>query len=268
MTIRRGTHIIHTVQPGDTVYGLAVRYESEVDAITQANALYPPFTDMYSLTPGQVLVIPKPLPTETLTLYVIQYGNTIGQLSQRFTTPIDPLSGINPTIHNPNFILPNQQIELPVFIYEVDTGDTLASISERTGIPIEAIMRANMNRLGVNQDVIYEGVRLIIPLPVSQNIVVTLPLPGTTVRDGSIIEGYARTFEANVLFRLIDDSGQVVTEETFTTARYAAPSYGNFRDNIPFDRQPTTDSGELQVYTRSAQDGSIQDLVQIRVLFP
>ncbi|GAA0450157.1 LysM peptidoglycan-binding domain-containing protein [Alkalibacillus silvisoli] len=267
MTIRRGTHIIHTVRPGDSVYQLSQRYGSDVDSIVEANALYPPFTDLYMMEPGQVIVIPKTLLTETETLYVVQYGDTISYLSNRFSLEPELLIGINRTIHNPDYMDVNQQILLPVFIYEVEPGDTLADISQRTGIPIDNILQANMNRFGISADTIYEGVRIIIPLSMSENIVVTLPLPGTIIRDGALLEGFARTFEANVLYRLIDSNETVVIEESFTTARYAAPSYSQFLDNLEFDQEPTSSLGELQVYSRSAQDGSIQDLVRVRVWF-
>ncbi|MCL7746868.1 LysM peptidoglycan-binding domain-containing protein [Halalkalibacter alkaliphilus] len=267
MTIMFGTHIIHTVQPGDTVYHLSVQYESTVEAIARANALYPPFVDPYVIYPNQVLVIPKAISNETATLYVIQQGDTIGAISQRFTSDPELLVGINITIQNPNFIFLYQQIQVPAVIYEVETGDSLALVSERLGISIQTIIEANTGRLTFSPDVLYAGMRLIIPLPMSQNIVVTQPFPGSVIRDNQLISGYARAFEANVLYRVVDDNEVVVTEETFTTADYGAPSYGRFRDSIPFDRVPTTNGGVLQVYTRSAKDGSVQDLVQVRVWF-
>ncbi|MDQ0351949.1 LysM repeat protein [Alkalibacillus filiformis] len=267
MTIRRGTHIIHTVRPGDSVYYLAQRYESEIDAIVEANGLYPPFNELYMLEPGQVLVIPKTIATEIENYYVVQYGDTIGQLANRFNVEPELLSGINRTIHNPDYLDANQQILLPSFIYEVERGDTLANISQRTGVPIETILRSNLNRPAISEDVIYEGIQIIIPLPNSENIVVLLPLPGTEIHDGATLEGFARTFEGNVLYRLVDANNTIVTEEAFTTTRYGAPSYSPFLDQIEFDREPTSPLGELQVYSRSAQDGSIQDLVQVRVWF-
>ena len=262
-----GTHILHTVRPGDTVYSLSIQYESTVDAITRANTLYPPFVDPYVIYPNQLLIIPKWISGETVTLYVIQPGDTVGMLSQQFSAYPELLAGINRTIHNPNFILPNQQIQIPAVIYEVETGDTLAGISERTGIALPVIMQANARIAHFSPDVLMEGMRLIIPLPMSQNIVVTLPFPGFTIRDNQVIEGYARAFEATVLYRVVDDNEVVVTEESFTTAEASGPVYGRFRDRIAFDREPTTGAGVLQVYTRSAKDGSVQDLVQTRVLF-
>ncbi|MGJ9381945.1 LysM peptidoglycan-binding domain-containing protein [Salipaludibacillus sp. CF4.18] len=268
MAIQYGTHIIHTVQPGDTVYSLAVRYESDVDAISQANGLYPPFTDPFVIYTGQVLVIPRQLVDPTETFYVAQPGDNLILLAQRFSTHWELLAGINPTVQNPNIIFPNQQLRVPVFAYDVELNDTLNSISQVTGVPIEEILLANSSRPAISQDLIYEGIKVLIPIPSSQNIVVVQPFPGSIVRDNSIIEGFARAFEANVLYRLVDDNNTEVIEETFTTAEYAGPNYGRFRESVTFDTEPTSEEeGTLQVFTRSARDGSIQDLVEIRVRF-
>ncbi|WP_416149818.1 LysM peptidoglycan-binding domain-containing protein [Salipaludibacillus sp. HK11] len=267
MAFQWGTHIIHTVQPGDTIYSLAVRYESDVNRIVQANGIYPPFTDPFVIFPGQVLVIPRMYVDPLETLYVIQPGDTLGALAQRFSSEATLLAGTNSNIQNPNIILPNQQIRIPAFTYDVESGDSIASISQQTGVPIEYILAANSFRPSISPDLIYEGIKLIIPIPVSENIVVYQPVPGMMVHDNTMIKGYARAFEANVLYRLIDDNEVEVMEETFTTAEFAGPNYGRFQDTISFDREPTASTGELQVYTRSAKDGSIQDLVQINVSF-
>ena len=64
-----------------------------------------------------------------------------------------------------------------------------------------------------------------------------------------------------------DSNGVVVSNERFAMTNEGAPAYGFFSSTVPFDRQPTADSGELWVYSRSAKDGSIQDLVKIKVNF-
>jgi Immunoglobulin-like domain of bacterial spore germination len=81
------------------------------------------------------------------------------------------------------------------------------------------------------------------------------------------IEGQARAFEANILHQLRDTNGVIVSNERFTTADEGAPEYGNFNSTLPFDRTPTSNRGELWVYTRSAKGGSIQDLVKTKVYF-
>ncbi|PYZ94617.1 peptidoglycan-binding LysM [Salipaludibacillus keqinensis] len=267
MAIQRGTHIIHTVIPGETIYSLAIRYESDVDTIVRVNGIYPPFTDPFIIFPGQVLVIPRLTVDPTETFYVVQPGDSLGMIGQRFSSALSVIAGTNPTVQNPNFIFPQQQLRLPVFTYDVESGDSLFAISQKTGVPLENILLANSFRPSISPDLIYEGIKLLIPIPASENIVVYQPLPGSTIQDNAQLEGYARAFEANVLYRLVDANDTEVVAESFTTADFAGPNYGRFRDTLSFEREPTASTGELQVYTRSAQDGSIQDLVQLNIVF-
>lgn len=85
--------------------------------------------------------------------------------------------------------------------------------------------------------------------------------------NGQRTEGQARAFEANVLHQLRDTNGAIVSNERFTTADEEAPEYENFTSTLPFNKTPTSNTGELWVYTRSAKDGSIQDLVKTKVYF-
>jgi hypothetical protein len=108
---------------------------------------------------------------------------------------------------------------------------------------------------------------LILPLPTSRNIVVWSPFPETRVFPNQRIEGQARAFEANVLHQLRDTNGTVASKERFTTANIGAPEYGRFTSNLPFDRTPISNTGELWVYTRSAKGGSIQDSGKTTIYF-
>jgi murein DD-endopeptidase MepM/ murein hydrolase activator NlpD len=176
------------------------------------------------------------------------------------------VSGINNLI-NPNYIFVNQGLVVPAFIYQIQAGDTLSSISRRFGIPISTITKANQNRPGYQEDPIWPEYHLILPLSTSGNIVVWSPFPGTRVFPNQRIEGQARAFEANVLHQLRDTNGTIVSKERFTTANIGVPEYGRFTSNLPFDRTPISNTGELWVYTRSAKDGSIQDLVKTTIYF-
>ncbi|UCZ55152.1 LysM peptidoglycan-binding domain-containing protein [Bacillus shivajii] len=262
-----GTHILHTVEHGDTLYSLANRYNSSVDDIVRSNGIYPPFTDPGLIYPGQLLVISDAYLGKDEVLYVVNRGDTMYQIATRFLSHPDMIAGITSGVQNPNFIFPYQPLRLPVMIYLVQTGDSIASISERTGVPIDGILTANQNRPSISPDVLYEGLKLIIPLPTSQNIAVFAPSPGDIIESDVFISGYARAFEANVLMQVIDAQGNSLTGEQFTTAQYAAPVYAPFETTLTLEEQPATDEGYLQVYTRSAKDGSIQDLTQIKVYF-
>ncbi|MGC5327447.1 Gmad2 immunoglobulin-like domain-containing protein [Brevibacillus sp. SYSU BS000544] len=108
---------------------------------------------------------------------------------------------------------------------------------------------------------------MVVPLPSSTNIVGFQPLPGTRIAPGQQLSGSARAFEATINYQIRDTMGRTVTQERAATASEGAPAFGRFDVQLPFDQTPTTKNGILMVYTRSARDGSIQDLVEVPVAF-
>lgn len=256
---------IYTVRKGDTLFSIANRFGSSVQAIEQANHIIPPITDRGLIFPGDVLVVPT-LSVSGRVSYVVKSGDTVSRIASRFSTFTDLVSGIN-KLANPNIIVPDQRLQVPLFIYEIQSGDTLSAISRKFGISLSRITKANQGRPGYQADLIWPKFHLLIPLPTSRNIVVWTPLPGTKIVNGQRVEGQARAFEAALNHELRDVRGVIVSKERFTMADAGAPEYGNFRSTLPFDRTPTASTGELHVFTRSAKDGSIQDLVKIKVIF-
>lgn len=267
MPVIRDAHVVYTVQPGDTLYSIAQRFSSTVSEIVRVNFQDPHITEPDMIYSGWTIVIPvygvqPPYPTT----YVTTPGDTLSRIGERLSAHTDLLAGVN-RLQDPNRIFVGQPLWIPAFVYEVESGDTLFRLSKRFNVPIATILKANAGRPGLSIDFMYVGFRLLIPLRSSRNIVVTEPLPSNTLRDGDRVEGFARVFEANVLMQVRDDHNVVVSNERFTTAFEGPPAYGYFSGTIPFDRQPTTHSGELWVYSRSARDGSIIDLVQVKVNF-
>ncbi|MBB6444225.1 LysM peptidoglycan-binding domain-containing protein [Bacillus benzoevorans] len=258
-------YYIYTVYPGDTLYSIAQKFNSSAGEIMRVNHIFPPVTDPGLIFPGDVLLVPNLVKTGKVH-YIVHTGDALNKISYTYSTYIDLVSGIN-HLGNPNMLFPSQRLVIPAFIYEVKTGDSLNAIASRYGLPLSSIVRANERRPGFQADVIWPGYHLIIPLPTMRNMVVWTPLPGTTVGRGFKITGQARSFEANVLHQLKDANGITISNERFTTADIGAPEYGNFTSMVPFDRSPTSNRGELWVYTRSAKDGSMQDLVRMRVYF-
>jgi LysM repeat protein len=268
MPVVRETHVVYTIQPRDTLYSIAAGLGSTVEAIVKANALYPPVTTPGLIFPGMKLVVPTPQIVPYRTIYQVAPGDTLYQIAFRFSAHMDLIAGVNrATVSDPNFLRVGQLLWVPAFAYEVATGDTLSRVSRNFQIPLSAILQVNEGRPGFSVDVIYPGYRLLIPLPSSRNIVVIRPLPADRERSGFRAEGFARAFEANVLLQVRDDNDVVVSNERPTTATEGAPAYGYFSAVLPFDRMPTTRNGELWVYTRSARDGRIEDLVQVKIGF-
>lgn len=258
-------YYIYTVNPGDTLYSIAQRYNSSTGEIMRVNHLFPPVTDPGLIFPRDVLLVPDLLTTGKVH-YVVHTGDTVNKIAIKYSTYSDLIAGTN-HLKNSDMIYPLQQLLIPAFIYDIKTGDTLNSIARQYGLSLISIIRANERRPGFQADVIWPGYQLILPIPTMRNMVVWTPLPGAKVGNGFKIEGQARSFEANVLHQLKDANGNTISNERFTTANMGAPEYGDFTSQIPFDRSPTSDMGELWVYTRSAKDGSIQDLVRTRVYF-
>ncbi len=129
--------VYHTVQSGDTVWGLARRYNSTVALIIQVNGL----NSNGFISVGQVLTIPirnqypqpptfTPAPTSVFptvppptafppTLvpggygtYTVQRGDTLYALARRFNTTVATLAQLN-NIVNANLIYPGQVLRVP-----------------------------------------------------------------------------------------------------------------------------------------------------------
>jgi LysM repeat protein len=80
----------HTVQPGENLFRIALRYGTTVDAIVAANNL----PDSGAVRAGQVLLIPIGSPATTAT-YVVQAGDTLYSIARRFDTTVETLAALN-----------------------------------------------------------------------------------------------------------------------------------------------------------------------------
>jgi LysM repeat protein len=268
MAIIEGIHYLYTIRPGDTLYTISQRFGSPLQLVEQTNALFPPFTDPSLIYPGQLIVVSETgVGQRSEISYIVSPGDTLYSIGQRFSATPDIMAGLNPQVTNINLIYPGVPLNIPAFIYEVEPGQSLYGLSRGMGIPLNQLIMANQGRPGFSPDLLFVGYRLIVPLPLSRNIVVFRPLPGTRITPGQAIEGIARAFEASIAYQVRDDHGVIVTKEHYLTTSAGAPAYGSFSTALVFDQTPTTAGGELWVYARSARDGRIIDLVQVRVYF-
>jgi hypothetical protein len=98
------------------------------------------------------------------------------------------------------------------------------------------------------------------------NIRVVQPVVGETVGRPLIVAGQARVFESVFSYRLLDGAGRQLAAG-FDHARASdVGQYGAFSVAIEYVL-PTTATGTVEVFTHSAADSSVVDLVSIPVTF-
>ena len=83
------------------------------------------------------------------------------------------------------------------------------------------------------------------------------------VRSPLQVSGRARLFEAAFSWRLLDLGGKELAKG-FGTASLGAPEFGTFTVSVPFTVTAETNA-YLEVFSISARDGSIDDLVRVPV---
>lgn len=193
------TQTTYTVQPGDNLFRIALRYGVSMDALAQANNI----TDPAHIYVGQVLVIPglsnpdsssdvqNPLIASTPVTHIVQPGETLASIAAQYHVTVDEIMQAN-SIANPNKIYRGQELKIwtadntadqavvvpqdsaqpaavptqaPVVptaqtTYVVQPGEHLAEIGQRFGVNWTVI--AQMNNIS-DPNTIYAGQTLIIP---------------------------------------------------------------------------------------------------------
>ncbi|HHV45418.1 MAG TPA: LysM peptidoglycan-binding domain-containing protein [Tissierellia bacterium] len=164
----------YTIKSGDTLYFLAIRFNTTVEAIMNLN----PGIDPNNLQIGQVICIPEqkvsPLPPCPHGFYyTIRQGDTIFLLSQRFGVSVEAILMANPGI-DPNNLqigqviciptMPSPEPELPPcpygVYYRVKPGDTFFLLAQKFCVTVQALMMANP---GVDPNNLMIGQILCIP---------------------------------------------------------------------------------------------------------
>jgi LysM repeat protein len=167
--------LVHIVQPGETLFSIAQKYNTTVWAIMAANGLqcyhiwaYRALFIPTALQPGPIVVVV--MPGQTLYSIASQHNTTVALLmlannlrtydiyvNQRLVIPPAGWSGWPPLVPGGPVGVPPAPI--PTRTYVVRPGDTLFSIAQRFGTTVGAIMSAN----GLSTTTIRSGMVLKIP---------------------------------------------------------------------------------------------------------
>lgn len=193
---------LYTIRAGDTLFALAQRYNTTVDAILRAN----PGIDPNNLRVGQIICIPGtgPVPCPGGTLYTIRAGDTLFSLAQRFNVTVDAIIQANPGI-DPNNLRVGQVICIPGTgpvpcpggtLYTIRAGDTLFSLAQRFNVTVDAVLRANP---GIDPNNLRIGQEICIPAATLE-IESRMECPGTiyTIRQGDSLYQLAIRYNTTV----------------------------------------------------------------------
>ena len=174
----------YTVQQGDTLLSIALRFDTSLNQIMNMNGL----RDEHSLNVGQILVIPgvsdsagqpgadrravDPVLSRTAGTHIVRAGETLAAIAEQYGVTLAELIAFNSnTITNPHVVNENTVLRIPGLtaadirtlnqtLYTVQEGDSLSAISQRFGVSAEAIMAANNIS---NPDLLRVGDQLVIP---------------------------------------------------------------------------------------------------------
>lgn len=98
---------IYYVQRGDTLRKIAAKLGTSVDVLLRLN---PQITNPNVIYVGQAIAVPGG--SEGSSTYVVQRGDTLRIIANKFGTTVDALLTLNPKIRNPNLIYVGQVIRV------------------------------------------------------------------------------------------------------------------------------------------------------------
>lgn len=188
----------YTVQKGDSLYSIATKFGTSVDAIKRANNLG---TNMLSI--GQKLLIPEitedepsiPPTSSTGSVYTVKNGDTLYSIAGRYGITVDSLKTANNLTSNNLKI--GQKLTIPSSTtdptgsttYTVKSGDTLYGIASKYGVSVEDIKRLN----GLSNNLLQIGQKLTIPSGSSSPSTTTY-----TVKKGDNLYNIAQKYNVSV----------------------------------------------------------------------
>ena len=116
---------VYVVQEGDTLFGIAEKFNVDLLTIYALNPNIDPENPV--IRPNQEILIPSPdtkLPTATpippdfrgTIEYTVAAGDTLETIATRFNSTLDAILKLNPTLENANDIRVGDKIKIPVNI--------------------------------------------------------------------------------------------------------------------------------------------------------
>lgn len=154
---------IYIVQKGDTLYSIANKFNLTVDKLKELNNL-----NSDTLTIGQELIImeQETPPNQENGTYIVQRGDTLYSIAEKFNTTVDELKRLNNL--NSNTLTIGQVLTISstmnppseeTISYTVQRGDSLWSIANTYKTTVEKLKELN----NLTSDALTIGQKLLIP---------------------------------------------------------------------------------------------------------
>lgn len=156
--------VIHSVAPSETLRQVARRYQADAELVARANSL--PESLDEPIEAGHILVPDPQLPTFNLAAREPASTGT-STVARRTNNGVSALGEINPLndASEPGAPVEPRAAAVPrsPVVYEVQSGDSLASLAAQFGVTVPTLLRANNI---TNPDLVSIGTKLRV-LPVS-----------------------------------------------------------------------------------------------------
>ncbi len=184
--INNGSNITYTVKSGDTLYAIARRYNTTVDAIKSLNNL-----TSNTLSIGQVLQIPNDSDDNYIE-YTVVAGDSLSVIAERFDTTVSAIKSLN-NLKN-DVIIIGQILKIPTsntsnyIDYVVVKNDTLYAIARRYNTSVDTIKSLN----NLTSNTLQIGQVLKIPTSAGTNFITY------TVKSGDTLYAIARQYNTTV----------------------------------------------------------------------
>ncbi len=169
----------YEVVPGDTLFGIAAKFETTVETLQALNAL-----SGTALRAGQVLRVPVSEEVlEGFKSYTVAAGDTLAGIAGRFGVSEDVVRAVNPAFYDAP-IPPGAVLRIPPGggqVVVVGPGDTVLNFALAHGLSPSALMRANGLRSPAD---VTEGRALYLP-PVDATVLAAEPASEAKLTQGS-----------------------------------------------------------------------------------